>query len=263
MGDFYVGTSGFASPAMRSAVPSSTSFASDLLAGYGRVFGSVELDSVFYRHPSPDTVRSWRDATPETFRFTVRIPREITHVERLATSEMAPKFIESLAELGPRLGAVLFTTPPTFGCDVDRFRNVLDRLPNGIRTAWEFRHPSWMCPEVFELLAQRESCPVIVESLETASRTDLLPGGMLADRYEFPFVYVRFRRESYTYADLVVWGDMLGDVLGEGRDVYAFFRQSPEAPCYATALGELLAEAKAATFASPPLMAQPGLPAFQ
>ena len=77
-----------------------------------------------------------------------------------------------------------------------------------------------------------------------------MPGGPLADRYEFPFVYVRFRRESYTYADLVVWGDMLADVIGEGRDVYAFFRQSPEATCYATALGELLAEAKAATFSA-------------
>ena len=42
---------------------------------------------------------------------------------------------------------------------------------------------------------------------------------------------------------------MLGDVVGEGRDVYAFFRQAPEATCYATALGELLAEAKSATFA--------------
>jgi uncharacterized protein YecE (DUF72 family) len=262
VGDFFVGTSGFASPAMRAAVPSTTSLAADLLAGYGRVFSAVELDSVFYRHPSEETVRSWRDATPESFRFSVRMPREITHVERLGLPDMPPQFITSLEALGPRLGAVLFTTPPTFGCDVDRFRDVLDRLPAGIRTAWEFRHASWMCPDILELLAQRASCPVIVESLETSSRTDLLPGGALADRYEFPFVYVRFRRESYTYADLVVWGDMLGDVLGEGRDVYAFFRQSPEAACYATALGELLAEAKAATFASP-IMVQPGLPAFQ
>ncbi len=261
MGDFYVGTSGFASPAMRSAVPSSTSYASDLLAGYGRMFGAVELDSVFYRHPSEETVRSWRDATTESFRFSVRMPREITHVERLATPEMPAHFISSLHALGCRLGAVLFTTPPTFGCDVERFRALLDRLPVGLRTAWEFRHPSWICPDVLGLLAERDSCPVIVESLEATSKTDLLPGGLLADRYEFPFVYVRFRRESYTYADLVVWGDMLGDVLGEGRDVYAFFRQSPEAACYATALGELLAEAKAATFAAP-VMSQPGLPAF-
>src|SRR5581483_900389 len=179
VGDFYVGTSGFASPAMRAAVPASTSFAADLLAGYGRVFGSVELDSVFYRHPSPETVCSWRDATPESFRFTVRIPREITHVAQLTAPTMPQRFIASLAELGPRLGAVLFTTPPTFACDIDRFRAVLDHLPHGVRSAWEFRHPSWMCPEVLELLASRDSCPVIVESLDANSRTDLLPGGAL------------------------------------------------------------------------------------
>lgn len=234
---------------MRGAVPSAGgASAPELLAAYATVFGSVELDSVFYRRPAFETVASWRDATPDDFRFSIRVPREITHVDLLSFPQRARDFVGSLDPLAGRLGAILFTTPPTFECDVDRFRQVLDAVPDGVRTAWEFRHQSWMCPEVFELLAQQESCPVIVEAFEEASARELLPGGPLADRYEFPFVYVRFRRESYTYADLVVWGDMLADVIGEGRNVYAFFRQSTEAACYATALGELLAEAKAATF---------------
>jgi uncharacterized protein YecE (DUF72 family) len=251
VGDFYVGTSGFASPVMRDAVPAATASAPDLLAGYGTLFGAVELDSVFYRRPSLETVVSWREATPEDFRFAVRAPREITHVERLGLPLQTEQFVRSLGSLGPRLGVVLFTTPPTFDCDVGRLRAVLESIPLGIRTAWEFRHPSWMCPDVLELLASRDACPVIVEASEAMASSELLPGGALAERWEFPFVYSRFRRESYTYADLVVWGDMLGDVVGEGRDVYAFFRQSPEATCYATALGELLAEAKTATFAAP------------
>jgi uncharacterized protein YecE (DUF72 family) len=251
VGDFFVGTSGFASPAMRGATPAvkiSSASAPDLLAAYAERFRSVELDSVFYRRPSPPTVQSWRDATNEDFRFTVRVPREVTHVDLLAFPSNATAFFSSISSLGPRLGAVLFTTPPTFECDVDRLRDLLDALPSHVRTAWELRHPSWMRPDVMELLAQRASCPVIVEAFEETLARDLLPGGGLADRYEFPFVYVRFRRESYTYADLIVWGDMLADVIGEGRDVYAYFRQSAEAAAYATALGELLAEAKAATF---------------
>jgi uncharacterized protein YecE (DUF72 family) len=233
---------------MRGSVPASGASAPELLAAYATVFGSVELDSVFYRRPAEETVASWRDATPDDFRFSIRVPREITHVDLLTAPERTTEFVSSIDALGPRLGAILFTTPPTFECDVDRFRSVLDAIPQGVRTAWEFRHPSWMCTEVFESLAQRESCPVIVEAFEQTLARELLPGGPLADRYEFPFVYVRFRRESYTYADLVVWGDMLADVIGEGRNVYAFFRQSPESACYATALSELLAEAKAATF---------------
>lgn len=237
---------------MRTSVPSTGGSAPDLLAAYGTLFGSVELDSVFYRPPSAETVATWFEATPDDFRFSVRVPREITHVDLLSAPERTSEFVATIEPLGARLGAVLFTTPPTFGCDIERFAGILDSIPPGMRTAWEFRHSSWMCPDVLELLAQRDSCPVIVEAFDAPSARELLPGGVFADRYEFPFVYVRFRRESYTYADLVVWGDMLADVIGEGRDVYAFFRQSPEAACYATALGELLAEAKAATFASPP-----------
>jgi uncharacterized protein YecE (DUF72 family) len=235
---------------MRGVLPSQSGAAGDLLAAYAQRFRSVELDSVFYRSPSAATVDGWCDATSDAFRVAVRAPRELTHVDRLSVPERAEQFVQTLRGLGPRLGAVLFTTPPTFGCDVDRVSMVLDVL-GGVRSAWEFRHPSWLCPQVLELLAERNSAPVIVESFDGTSSGGLLPGGALADRWEFPFVYVRFRRESYTYADLVVWGDMLGDVLGAGQDVYAFFRQSAEATAYATALGELLDEASAATFSTP------------
>ncbi len=237
---------------MRGVVPAQGGSAPDLLAAYAGRFRSVELDSVFYRRPSHDTVMTWSDATPDDFRFAVRVPREITHVDLLTYPSNANAFFTTIGALGSRLGAVLFTTPPTFECDVDRLRDLLDAIPSHVRTAWELRHPSWLCPDVLELLAQRAACPVIVEALDETHTRALLPGGPLAERYEFPFVYVRFRRERYTYADLVVWGDMLADVIGEGRDVYAYFRQSPEAAGYATALGELLAEAKAATFSQEP-----------
>lgn len=251
MGDLSVGISGFASPSIRGALNAATASAPDLLTGYAERFGSVELDSVFYRRPSSETVAGWAAATTEDFSFVVRVPREVTHVDRLGMPARVGRFVESLAPLGPRLHCLLFTTPPTFDCDVSRFAAILDALPRGLRTAWEFRHPSWLCPDVLALLAERDSAPVVVETFEGAASAELLPGGALADRWGFPFVYVRFRREIYTYADLVVWGEILGDVIGEDRDVYAFFRQSPEAPAYATALQELLAEAKAATFTEP------------
>jgi uncharacterized protein YecE (DUF72 family) len=268
MGHFYVGTSGFASPAMRGTVPAQSGSAPDLLAGYATLFGALELDSVFYRRPSVETVDGWCQATPESFRFSVRVPREITHVERLGSPSAGGQFVRSLDGLGPRLGVLLFTTPPTFDCDTSRVRAVLDALPHGLPTAWEFRHQSWLCPDVLQLLAERNSSPVVVEAFDETSTAELLPGGTLADRWEFPFVYVRFRREHYTYADLSVWGEILGDVIGEGRAVCAFFRQSANASSYATALYELLVEARAATFsdeqmANPPLSHGLTQPAFR
>lgn len=251
MGNLWVGTSGYASPSIRSSLGAPTAAAPDLLTSYATRFGAAELDSVFYRRPSTETVAGWRASTTDDFVFTVRVPREVTHVDRLGMPVRVAQFVEVLSILGPRLGCVLFTTPPSFECDTARFAAVLDVMPPGVRTAWEFRHPSWICPDVLALLAERNSAPVVVETHDGTASAELLPGGALAERWAFEFVYVRFRRESYTYADLIVWGEILGDVIGEDRDVYAFFRQSPEAPAYATALHELLAEAKAATFSDP------------
>jgi uncharacterized protein YecE (DUF72 family) len=250
VGNFLVGTSSFASPSIRPTLDSTSAAACDLLAAYADRFPAVELDSVFYREPSPDTVAGWINATNDNFTFTVRVPRDVTHVDRLGMPARAARFVESLRQLGTRLGCVLFTTPPSFECDVPRFQAILDVMPQGLRTAWEFRHPSWLCPDVLELLASRGAAPVVVESQDGATSPELTPGGALSERWGFPFVYVRFRREHYTYADLCVWGEILGDVIGEGRDVCAFFRQSAAAASYATALYELLAEAKAATFDS-------------
>lgn len=251
MGNLWVGTSGYASPTIRSTLGSPSGAAPDLLASYASRFGAAELDSVFYRRPSHETVDGWRGSTGEDFVFTVRVPREVTHVERLGMPSRLSHFVDGLDPLGRRLGCLLFTTPPSFECDTARFRAVLDALPQGLRTAWEFRHPSWLCPEVLALLSERRAAPVVVETNDGTASGEVLPGGTLADRWLFEFVYVRFRREHYTYADLVVWGEILGDVIGEDRDVFAFFRQSPEAPAYATALYELLTEARDATFSAP------------
>jgi uncharacterized protein YecE (DUF72 family) len=246
-----VGTSSFASPSIRPTLNYVSAAAPDLLSAYASRFPAVELDSVFYREPSFDTVAGWRKATSDRFTFSIRVPRDVTHVDRLGMPARVARFVESLRPLGPRLGCVLFTTPPSFECDVARFEAVLDALPIGVRTAWEFRHPSWLCPDVLELLASRNAAPVVIEAQDTTASAELMPGGALAERWGFSFVYTRFRREHYTYADLCVWGEILGDVIGEGRDVYAFFRQAPAATSYATALYELLAEAKAATFDHP------------
>jgi len=270
VGNVWVGTSSFASPNVRGALNSSSAASNDLLAAYAVRFPAVELDSVFYREPGADTVAGWSNATAESFRFSVRVPRDVTHVDRLGLPARAARFVESLRPLGPRLGCVLFTTPPSFECDVSRFASILDVMPDALATAWEFRHPSWLCPDVLQLLASRNAAPVVVESQDESSSAELMPGGALAERWGFPFVYVRFRREHYTYADLCVWGEILGDVVGEGRDVCAFFRQAPAATAYATALYELLAEAKAATFdedttpmANPPLNFELTRPAFR
>ncbi len=242
MGEIFIGTSGFASPSARSGTIAGSGAATDLLAGYATRFDAVELDSVFYRAPSKGTVGAWSEATEGRFRFSVRVPRELTHVDRLGMPMRAARFAERLGPLGPRLGCLLFTTPPTFERDLGRLDGVLDALP-GVGTAWEFRHPSWFeSPEAFDLLAQRGATPVIVDNHDGTGTADLLPGGDRWHRWSFPAIYVRFRKDRYRPGDLFAWGEMLSEALAAGRDVYAFFKQSPEAALYAIALAELLVD---------------------
>jgi len=238
----HIGTSGFASPQQRPSLHATSSATADLLTGYAGLFDAVELDSVFARSPCATTVAGWCDATPSSFRFSVRMPRDVTHKDRLTMPARVSGFVDGLAPLGPRLACLLFTMPARMPCDPQLLRMVLRSVPPRVRTAWEFRHDSWVCPEVLDVLAEHGAAPAIVDSSGGPSGESLLPGGGVTDGWDFGFTYVRFRRDGYRPGDLMAWGRLLAEALGRG-DVLAFFKQSPEATAYAAALSELLCDA--------------------
>lgn len=59
----------------------------DLLPLYSKSFSTVEIDSTFYRIPSPRTVQQWKERTPEGFTFAVKVPQSITHEKVLVDAE--------------------------------------------------------------------------------------------------------------------------------------------------------------------------------
>lgn len=239
----FVGLSGFASPTTRQNITAAHATHQELLRCYARLFRSVEMDSAFYRAPSSETVQQWASCTPEDFRCSVRMSRAATHVHGLRDPAPIAEFLHALTPLDSRLSCVLFTTPPTMGCDVDLIQSVLTRIPAGIRTAWEFRDQSWICPAVLETLVEHGAAPVVVETLDGVTGEELLPGGWAGEKWQLPFVYVRLRRERYRVSDVVSWAEVLRPALSRGADVYTYFRQSVEAPSYATALDEVLTDA--------------------
>jgi uncharacterized protein YecE (DUF72 family) len=129
------------------------------LSRYAAYFNAVEVNSTFYRLPRAQTIERWRDGTPPGFRFTVKVPRSITHEARLVDVE------QDIAELGERvarferkLGALLIQLPASFEFDaglVDRFISLLA----GRTTAplvFEPRHPSWFAEDATRLLVERD-----------------------------------------------------------------------------------------------------------
>ena len=124
------------------------------LAHYATLFGTVEVNSTFYRLARPEAVARWVADTPPGFVFTVKSSRYLTHVRRL--QDMGRGVERLYAGIAPlvgsgKLGPVLWQLPANFHRDDDRLAFALERLPPG-RHCFEFRHRSWFCPEVYGLL---------------------------------------------------------------------------------------------------------------
>lgn len=116
------------------------------LSYYAAHFSCVEINSSFYRPHRSTTYARWRDETPATFRFSVKMPRSVTHESRLrhCAAEVS-RFYEQIVGLQPKLAAVLVQLPPSFefnGRTVRTFFNSVRHLP-GTKLVCEPRHPSW------------------------------------------------------------------------------------------------------------------------
>lgn len=141
----------------------------DFLRLYSRRLTTVEGNTTFYATPKPDVVARWAAETPETFRFCLKLPREVSHsgsLERqLATTQA---FVERMAPLGARLGPFFLQLPPTYGPvqrrDLARW---LAAWPADQRIAIEVRHPDWYTPvgepALQEILSTHQAGRVIMD----------------------------------------------------------------------------------------------------
>jgi uncharacterized protein YecE (DUF72 family) len=121
------------------------------LSYYAEHFTCVEINSSFYRPHQSATYARWCDETPAQFRFSVKMPRSITHESRLrrCATEVA-RFYEDIAALQPKLAAVLVQLPPSLefnGRIVRAFFKSVPRL-RGTQVVCEPRHPSWFTSAV-------------------------------------------------------------------------------------------------------------------
>lgn len=217
----YLGTSGWAYPAWKGKFYPAKMPAEEMLPYYAGQFGAVELNNSFYRMPSEAVVRKWRDAVPEGFRFALKAPGEITHRRRLInTGESVARFVELANLLGKRRGPILFQLPPQQRLDLERLRAFLDLLrPLGQQVAFEFRHASWLSQEVLDLLRAHDAALCLAETDE--SEAPLLPAS--------GFVYLRLRKSEYRPEELLTWKSRLDALVGQGRDVYCFFKHEDSA----------------------------------
>jgi uncharacterized protein YecE (DUF72 family) len=116
------------------------------LERYASVFGAVEINSSFYRPHRPQTYARWAASVPQDFRFSVKLPRTITHELHLHdfAAELERFRIET-AELGDKLGCVLVQFPPSLAFDQQVAGEFFSaaREAFGCMLACEARHLGW------------------------------------------------------------------------------------------------------------------------
>lgn len=185
-GNIRVGTAGWTLPRAHAArFPGDGSH----LQRYCGAFDCAEINSSFHRSHRLATWERWAQSTPDEFRFTVKMPKRITHEAKLQnTGAMLLSFFGEIAGLnaGPhqKLGPVLVQLPPKLAFDdgvVREFLGTLRELHSG-PIAVEPRHPSWFTGEADRLLREFDAARVAVDPPK-GSPLAVEPGGSGALRY--------------------------------------------------------------------------------
>lgn len=198
----------------------------DFLAFYARYFDAVELDTTFYAVPPVDRVRRWADTTPDSFRFCVKTPREITHDTPLvAAAALMEKFIDVCRAFGQKLGPVLIQFAPSFEVNqmagLDRF---LSGLPSEVRFAVELRHRSWGRTETLHLLHHHRCAMVAAEYVSRPGRvfatTDFLYLRWIGGHGRYA---VHNREQEDVTPKLEWWRQTISAALPQVEAVWGFF----------------------------------------
>lgn len=155
-----------------------------MLARYATRFDLVEINSSFYRPHQRKTWERWAASVPARFRFTAKLPQEISHERALrACAPCLRKFLGEVEGLGEKLACLLLQLPRSRPLETAVARRFFTQLRKGYDggLACEPRHASWFTDEADELLREFEVGRVAADpALADIAAT---PGGHAGMRY--------------------------------------------------------------------------------
>jgi uncharacterized protein YecE (DUF72 family) len=227
MPEVFIGTSGWSYKEWVGALyPNS---ATNKLSFYSKIFRTAEVDSTFYAFPSKGLVVGWARNTPADFVFSVKLPRTLTHEKKLDISKGAEsELVRFLSLMKPlittgKLGPVLVQLPPSYSFDADfeKLKGFLRAVPEDIKFAVEFRHPSWLREEAWSFLRSKNTAGVIVDE-------PLLPPDVIITA-DFSFIrwHGRGSRPWYNYRysekELEMWIPKVWEAASRTKQTFGYF----------------------------------------
>ncbi len=239
-----IGTSGWTYPHWQKAFFPEELPSAERLHFYAQQFNSVEVNTTFYGTPKKSTVRAWREAVPARFRFAIKASRYITHNKKLLQPRKSSiKLFRAIEPIAPQTAALLFQLPPWFAADVERLKKFLGKMPADFRYAFEFRHNTWFCEEVYDVLRGANAALCLWDLKGKSSLLEVTAN----------FVYVRLHgpevnayRGSYPGQTLQKWKDRIQAWTRSRKDVLIYFDNDEKgyAPHDALRLSQLLAQTR-------------------
>jgi uncharacterized protein YecE (DUF72 family) len=170
--------------------------AGDYLSFYSERFPIVEVDSSFYRCPSPAMVDGWRNKTPAGFQFSLKVPQTITHEKVLLDCNAeVDEFLTAARRLEEKLLCCVlqfgyfnrsaFSILDDFLARLDPF---LARWPKDVPIAVELRNKHWFGHQFLDCLRRHGAVSVL------ADQAWVPPPLFLVKKFDVatgPFAYLR------------------------------------------------------------------------
>jgi uncharacterized protein YecE (DUF72 family) len=192
-----------------------------------RQLTSIEINGTYYSTFKRDSWEKWAAETPDGFKFSVKGSRFSTNRRVLsdeASGVSIARFVgQGLAALGPKLGPLNWQFMGTKKFDPADFGGFLELLPRKVdglelQHAIEVRHPSFCCPEFYDLAKKHECAIVYAKDIDFPE----------IDEATAPFTYARLMasredlEDGLTDAELDEWAAKARAWAKRG-DVYLYF----------------------------------------
>lgn len=150
---------------------------------YYQSFSTYEFNGSFYRFPTLKIFTNWYNKVPENFLFSVKAPKEITHIKQFSDCENLLSEFYKICETGlkEKLACVLFQLPPSYHFTSEKLQHIVKSLDLKFQNVVEFRHISWWNQEVWDLFKAKGITFCSVSHPQ-------LPQTIFKD---FPLIYIR------------------------------------------------------------------------
>jgi uncharacterized protein YecE (DUF72 family) len=222
MGRLFIGTSGYSYTHWKGSFYPKGLAQKNWLAFYAEHYDTVEINATFYRYFAQTVFARWCQETPDNFRFTLKVPKQITHLKRLIDiDDDLARFIDSIQDLRSKLALFLWQFPYSLKCDEPAkaaFVSLLQRLSNDIKHVFEFRHKSWFNDEIYGLL-NRHKAGFVINDSNRFPAAEMVTGQLAYVRFHGP---EKLYASPYSTEALRLWAEKMRRWLDHG-DVYGYF----------------------------------------